>query len=188
MEGSTALLRGHFRLSSGLHSEGYVQCQRLFTDPSVGRRLAQLLAPALAPLSFAAVVAPALGGILWGYELASATATTSLFVERQDGVFALRRGQQLAAGTRVVIAEDVITTGKSVQEVIDLVRKLGAEPVAVATIIDRSPPGENPFSPLPTVSLLSIQLATYDPAQCPMCTAGQAMSTPGSRFNAGVTT
>ena len=123
LEDCGALLRGHFKLSSGLHSDSYVQCARLFEDPAATKLAAKLLKEKLLPRTLRpqAVVGPAMGGIIWGYQLAEQLNATSLFCERADGEFSFRRGFELKEGERVLVAEDVVTTGKSVKEAIDLV-------------------------------------------------------------------
>lgn len=186
LRGCGALLEGHFLLSSGLHSDRYCQCARLFEDPRRGAEAARALAPALAGLRADVVLAPALGGILWGYDLARELGVRSLFAERTDGrAFSLRRGFALAAGERVLLAEDVVTTGKSVDELAPLVAEAGARIVGVASVVDRSggayrAPGGAPFH-----YLARLDFQTWAPGDCPLCAAGSKPVKPGSRALAG---
>jgi len=182
-----ALLEGHFRLSSGLHSPQYLQCARVLMDPALATRLGADLAVALRDVEGAdhpgAVVAPALGGILVGHELARALGCRGLFTERQEGIMLLRRGFTLERDETVVVAEDVITTGGSTREVIDAVRTRGARVLAVACVVDRS--GGSADFGVPLRSLLALDIPTYPPATCPMCARGSKPEMPGSRAAAG---
>lgn len=180
LEESEALRTGRFVLSSGKHSNRYCQCARLFERPALGREVASCMAALLREHDVKAdvVVAPALGGVLWGYELAGAMQLRSVFVERKDGVFEMRRGFELQAGERVVLAEDVITTGKSVQEVVPLIEAAGAEVACYATIVDRSrgdfaPPG------IPVYGLVELDFEVWDASESPFG-AGD-VERPGSR-------
>jgi len=175
-----ALLEGHFLLTSGLHSPKYLQCALVLQDPARAERLARQLAATLAAERVACVVGPAIGGILVAYELARALGVRALFAERQDGRMTLRRGFALRPGERVVLAEDVVTTGGSLREVQDLVTAAGAEVVAVASLVDRTS-GRDPGFGLPLRSLLVIDVPTYDPADCPLCRQGLPAVKPGSR-------
>lgn len=173
-----ALLEGHFKLSSGLHSDRYVQCARLFVRPADGEALGRALA-SLAPAKPDAVVSPALGGILAGYETARALGLPFVFTERQDAVMTLRRGFSLQRGLKALIVEDVVTTGKSTLEVAAVLRAAKAEPVAVASIIDR---GCDPQAlGFPALSLLKLPLNAWPEDQCPLCSAGKPVTKPGSR-------
>lgn len=178
-----ALLEGHFRLSSGLHSAQYLQCARVLMEPALATRLGADLAAALRDVPEAdapgAVVAPALGGILVAHELARALGCRGLFTERQEGIMLLRRGFTLEPAETVVVAEDVITTGGSTREVIDAVRTRGARVVAVGCVVDRS--GGAADLGVPLRSLLSLDIPTYPPATCPMCARGSKPEMPGSR-------
>ena len=133
-----ALLTGHFVLTSGLHSPFYLQCARVLMDPARAGRLVAALAPRVAPTAPDLVVAPALGGIVLGYELGRQLGCRSIFVERVDGSFTLRRGFEIPPGSRIVVAEDVITTGLSTRECIACCIAAGGEVVAVACLVDRS--------------------------------------------------
>ena len=177
-----ALLRGHFRLSSGLHSDTYVQCARFLRRPELAAPAAaalagQILAAGLQP---DVVVGPAMGGVVIGYELARQLGVPGIFTERDaDGQMTLRRGFTIEPGEKVVIAEDVVTTGKSTLEVAKVLREMGAEVLAVASLIDRTGgKGELDF---PHFALLSVQAATFAPESCPLCAAGVPVVKPGSR-------
>ncbi len=179
---SDAIMEGHFRLSSGLHSDRYCQCARLFEDPGAAAQVARMAAERVHDLKIDVnvVIAPALGGILWGYELARALGVRSLFAERvETGVFALRRGFALGAGARVLLAEDVITTGKSVLELVPLVQASAGQVSGIASVVDRSAGGFDPG--VPWFSLVRLDFQTHDPATCPLCAAGQPVTKPGSR-------
>jgi orotate phosphoribosyltransferase len=190
LEEARALTHGHFRLSSGLHSPAYVQCARLTEDPRRARRAGEALAAALlerlggAPDS---VLAPAMGGLLIGHEVASALGVPFRFTERAaDGAMALRRGFALAAGERVVVVEDVVTTGRSTRETIELAEAGGARVIGVGALLDRSGGGEGaaPFT-VPFVSLAHLDLPTWRPEECPRCAAGEPVEKPGSRPEPG---
>ena len=177
-----ALLEGHFLLSSGLHSQRYLQCARVLMDPPVatrlGAQLAEMLRPVL-PGAPGAVVAPALGGVLVAHEVARALGCRGLFTERQDDGMTLRRGFALAPGEPVVVVEDVITTGGSTREVIDAVVARGARVVAVGSLVDRS--GGRADLGVPRRSLLTLEVPTWEAALCPLCAQGGTPEKPGSR-------
>jgi orotate phosphoribosyltransferase len=178
-----ALLEGHFRLTSGLHSPVYLQCARLLMDPARATRvcgaLKLKLARVLPDLRVDLTVAPAIGGIVFGYELARQLGVQSQFVERVEGRFALRRGFGIEPGTRVLIAEDVVTTGLSVREAIDCVRAHGAEVVAAACVIDRS--AGHAQLDVPLVALAEVELPTYRADEIPPDLATKPVVKPGSR-------
>lgn len=178
-----ALLEGHFLLSSGLHSPRYLQCARVLMDPLLATRLGAALAAALRePLQGAAptaVVAPALGGVFVAHEVARALACRALFTERQEGAMALRRGFALEPGEGVVVVEDVITTGGSTREVMDVARAHGARVLAVGSLVDRS--GGSVELGVPRRSLLTLDVPTWPAADCPLCAQGSAPVKPGSR-------
>jgi orotate phosphoribosyltransferase len=178
---SGALLEGHFLLSSGLHSPRYLQCARVLMDPARATLLGAELAAALRPLLHenpAAVVAPALGGVLVAHEVARGFGCRGLFTERQQGGMALRRGFALAAGEPVVVVEDVITTGGSTGEVIAAVEACGARVLAVGSLVDRS---AGVLLGVPRASLLSIEVPTWSADKCPLCAQGGQPEKPGSR-------
>ncbi len=174
-----ALERGHFLLSSGRHSAGYVQCARLLELPGRARLVGEALAERLAPARPESVLSPALGGLLIGHEVAAALDLPFRFVERAGAEMALRRGFALRAGERVAIVEDVVTTGRSTGEAIAVAERHGALPVAVGAIIDRSR-GKGGFA-APFSALLVLDLEDYDAADCPLCRAGTEPVKPGSR-------
>jgi orotate phosphoribosyltransferase len=177
-----ALLEGHFLLSSGLHSQRYLQCARVLMDPPVATRLGAQLAEMLRPVlsgTPGAVVAPALGGVLVAHEVARALGCRGLFTERQAGGMTLRRGFALAPGESVVVVEDVITTGGSTREVIDAVAARSARAVAVGSLVDRS--GGKADLGVPRRSLLTLEVPTWEAARCPLCAQGGTPEKPGSR-------
>lgn len=177
-----ALLSGHFRLSSGLHSDTYVQCARFLRRPDLAGPAAAALAVQLeaASLEPDVVVGPAMGGVVIGYELARQLRVPGIFTERDaDGQMTLRRGFTIEPGEKVVIAEDVVTTGKSTLEVAKVLRAMGAEVLAVASLIDRT--GGKGGLDFPHFALLSVQAATFAPESCPLCAAGVPVVKPGSR-------
>ena len=174
-----ALLEGHFRLTSGLHSPGYLQSALVLQYPVEAEALGSALAELVNELRAQAVVSPALGGIVIGQELGRALGIRALFAERQDGKLTLRRGFTLAPGERVLVVEDVLTTGGSIRETIDVARAAGAQVVAAAAIIDRS--GGEQRLDVPFHVLATVQLPTYQPETCPLCLAGLPVVKPGSR-------
>lgn len=176
---SGALLEGHFRLTSGLHSPGYLQCALVLQDPGRAARLGSAIADIVRPLRITAVLSPALGGIVIGHEVARALGVRAIFAERQDGRLQLRRGFSLDASDRVLVVEDVVTTGGSTRETLDVARATGAATVGAAAIVDRS--GTEPNLGVPFHALLQIALPTYEPAACPLCAQGTSVVKPGSR-------
>ena len=179
-EETGALLTGHFRLSSGLHSDRYLQCARLLMWPERAERAGQELGTKLAEFSPAAVISPALGGVVIGHETARALKLPAMFVERKDGLFALRRGFSLEPGQPIVVVEDVFTTGKSTREAVAAVESAGGRVVAVASIVDRGVP-KDAFS-VPSRSLLSLSVPSWPEPECPLCARGVTIEAPGSRF------
>lgn len=184
---SGALLEGHFQLSSGLHSPQYMQCALLLAQPGQAERLGEALAGLLAPRPAheAApprpdlVVSPALGGLIIGHEVARALGVRAYFAERESGAMTLRRGFALKPGERVAVVEDVVTTGKSTREVMDLVRAGGAEVVAGLCIVDRT--GGSHDLGVPLKSLLQMKLPAFSAGECPQCRQGLSVVKPGSR-------
>ena len=177
-----ALLSGHFRLSSGLHSDTYVQCARFLRRPDLAGPAAAALAVQLeaAGLKPDVVVGPAMGGVVIGYELARQLRVPGIFTERDaEGQMVLRRGFTIEPGEKVIIAEDVVTTGKSTLEVAKVLREMGAEVLAVASLIDRT--GGKGGLDFPHFALLQVQAATFAPESCPLCAAGVPVVKPGSR-------
>ena len=174
-----ALQEGHFLLSSGLHSSGYLQSALVLQHSDKAEALGIAIAEKVKDLSPRVVLAPALGGIIIGHEVGRALGIRTVFTERQDGVLVLRRGFHLSVGEAVVVVEDVITTGGSTRETIELAQASGANVVGAAAIINRSSSDLNlgvPFSALGVVSL-----PTYQPNVCPQCIAGTPAVKPGSR-------
>jgi orotate phosphoribosyltransferase len=179
LEATGAVRRGHFRLSSGLHSPVYVQCALVLQHPEHALRLASLLASEYRHAPPEAVASPALGGIVWGHELARQLGARAVFVERgADGRFALRRFE-LKRGEKVLVAEDVITTGGSTLETISVVRAAGGEVIGVAAIVDRSS-GRVQLG-VPLRALLTQNMEAYLADACPLCREGRAIEKPGSR-------
>ncbi|HZI66486.1 MAG TPA: orotate phosphoribosyltransferase [Thermoanaerobaculia bacterium] len=174
-----AYLTGHFRLSSGLHSDRYLQCARLLMWPERAGEAGRALAAKLAPFSPQAVVSPAIGGIVIGHEVARALGVRGLFAERKDGAFTLRRGFALSPGERVAVVEDVFTTGGSTRKVCAAVRAAGGAVVAVGSIVDRGLP-QGAF-PVPSFSVLSLDVPAWPETECPLCARGVAFDVPGSR-------
>jgi len=181
-EQTGAYLKGHFRLSSGLHSRNYLQSALVLQHPAYAEVLGKELAAHLATLSDTGVdlvISPALGGLIIGHEVARALHKRFLFTERETGVMTLRRGFRLNPGERAAIVEDVITTGGSPREVIEVVRAAGAIPVAAGSIIDRS--GGAVELGIPRVSLVTLTVEAWEPGNCPLCLAGEPVTKPGSR-------
>ena len=177
-----ALLTGHFRLSSGLHSPSYVQCARLLELPRNAKAIGEALAGRIAARSAHHIVAPALGGVVIGYTVAEALGIPMVFTERKDGDMMLRRGFRLEPGEPVVIVEDVVTTGKSTRETAAVVQSFGARVVGYASILNRSGVA-NPFD-RPYDALLALSLQTYREEECPLCVSGIPLDAPGSRHSA----
>jgi len=176
---NSALLEGHFILSSGLHSDRYIQCALVLQHPRVAEQLGSELAAKLRDLGASVVAAPALGGILVAHEVARALGVRAIFTERQDGAMTLRRGFSLAAGEPTLVVEDVLTTGLSTRETIQCVEQAGAKVVGAGALIDRS--GGTADLGLPRAALLSLQIQNYNPADCPLCKSGSPAVKPGSR-------
>jgi len=178
-ESCGALRRGHFRLSSGLHSSAYVQCALLLEAPERASAMGAALGERLRQHGVQSVLSPALGGVIIGHETASALGVPFRFCERENGAMALRRGFALRAGERVAVVEDVVTTGKSTRETVELAERAGAEVVAIGSILDRSS-GLHGFA-VPYEALAALDLPTYSEAACPLCAAGGVAEKPGSR-------
>ena len=179
-----AYLQGHFRLTSGLHSAEYLQCALVLQHPAAAERLGRMLAEELrqyAPAGVKLVAAPALGGLIIGHEVARALGARFLFTERNADtkVMALRRGFTVSPGETAVVVEDVITTGGSTQDVIEVLTAAGAKVLAAGSIIDRS--GGHASVGVPRVALATLQVAAHYPEQCPMCALGIPVVKPGSR-------
>lgn len=173
------ILHGHFLLTSGRHSDTYMQCAKLFADPKESEMLCGELAERLKEFKPDVVVSPAVGGIIMGYEVARKLGVKNLFAERADGKMTLRRGFKLDKGQRVIVVEDVVTTGGSVKEVVELCREAGCDVAAVASIVDRSN-GKVEFG-VPYRALLTMEVKSYEVSDCPLCKDGNAPYKPGSR-------
>lgn len=178
---SGALLEGHFRLSSGLHSDAYLQCALVLQHPRHAESLGAALGAALraARLDPEVVMSPALGGIVIGQEVARALGVRAIFAERQDGVLTLRRGFAIETGERVVVIEDVVTTGGSTRETMDVAGSAGGIIVGAGAIIDRS--GGTTSLDVPFRSLASLAVPAYSADECPLCRRGVPIVKPGSR-------
>ena len=174
-----ALLEGHFRLTSGLHSPGYLQCALVLQHPREAEACGAGIADRVRALGATVVLSPALGGIVIGHEAARALGVRAVFAERQDGALTLRRGFSLNATDRVLVVEDVVTTGGSTRETIEVARAAGARVVGAAAIIDRS--GGSQKLDVPFHALATVSLPTYQPEACPLCARGEPVVKPGSR-------
>jgi orotate phosphoribosyltransferase len=180
---SGALLEGHFRLTSGLHSPGYLQCALVLQHPPQAEALGAALANQTRDLRATAVLSPALGGVIIGHEVARALGVRAMFAERQDGALTLRRGFMLGEADRVLVVEDVMTTGGSTRETMQVARAAGAQVVGAASIVDRGAATVSRETELgvPFAALLRIDLPTYEPDTCPLCAQGLPVVKPGSR-------
>ena len=175
-----AILKGHFKLTSGRHSDTYMQSAKLFIDTKQSEIVCKALAEKLAGEKIDLVVSPAIGGILMGYEVARQLGVPNIFAERENGEMTLRRGFSIEKGTKVVVVEDVVTTGGSVKEVVKLMQSMGAEVVAVASLVDRSN-GNVDFG-VKYVNLISMEVVSYEADECPLCKEGKIeLIKPGSR-------
>jgi len=180
-----ALLEGHFILSSGLRSPKYLQCARVLMDPARAERLAQALAAKIPPElreRIEAVVSPAMGGVIIGHEMGRALGTPAMFLERPQGIFELRRGFRIDSGAKVLMVEDVVTTGLSSREAIEAVRQAGGDVVAEAALVDRSS-GKADLG-VPFVPLIRIDVPTYKADALPPEIASIPAIKPGSRAEA----
>jgi len=177
---SGALMKGHFRLTSGLHSDEYCQCAKVLEHPEIASELGRMLADRFRDESIDIVVSPAIGGIVIGYEVARALGVRAIWAERDGGNMTLKRGFRLTPGERALIIEDVVTTGGSVKEVAGVVAEAGAEIVGFGFIMDRS---REPMNlPARTEALLEgRKMKTYQPDDCPLCSDGIPVEKPGSR-------
>jgi orotate phosphoribosyltransferase len=174
-----ALLEGHFILSSGLHSDRYIQCALVLQHPRIAEQLGAELAARLKHLGARVVAAPALGGVIVAHEVARALGLRAIFTERQNGVMTLRRGFHLEPGEPTLVVEDVITTGGSTRETITCIEQAGGKVVGAGSLVDRS--GGAADLGLPKASLLTVTVKNYDPKDCPLCKSGSPAVKPGSR-------
>ncbi len=178
LERSGAVLSGHFVLTSGRHSDRYVQCSRVLEDPELTTRLARELRARIGDRQIDLVAAPAVGGIILGFAVAQALGVNFIFSEREQGNMTFRRSFRVPPGARVLVVEDVVTTGGSVAEVIDLVRRAGGSVPLVVSLIDRGGPKAFDTELLP---LLRLEVESWEPAECSLCAAGTPVTAPGSR-------
>jgi orotate phosphoribosyltransferase len=183
---SGALLEGHFRLSSGLHSPGYLQCALVLQHPKHAEAFGRAIADRTRDLRPSLVLSPALGGVVIGHEVGRALGVRAIFAERQDGTLALRRGFVIGETDRVLVIEDVLTTGGSTRETMQVAKAAGGQIVGAASVVDRSGPSTGSGRAandlgVPYVALLEIALPTHEPDQCPLCAQGLPVVKPGSR-------
>lgn len=180
LEGTGALKKGHFKLSSGRHSDTYIQCSKLLEDPrtavEVGRALAAKVGD-MGPIDL--VFCPALGAVLIGFTTALALDVPIIFAERVEGEMTLRRGFEIEPGSRVLLVEDVITTGGSIMELARLVEETGAQVAGIACIVDRGGAADHRY---PVISLLELDVVSHPPEECPLCARGMPFDSPGSRY------
>ena len=188
-EAAEAILRGHFILSSGLHSDTYLQCARVLMQPERASRLCNALAEKvraqLGKDAIDMVVAPAMGGVVVGYEMGRQLGVESIFCERENGAFTLRRGFSITEGARILLVEDVVTTGKSSLETVECIKQYGGTVVAEASLIDRS--NGTHGLPFPLISLLTLDVKTYQPDALPEHLQSIPAVKPGSRWLQGKT-
>ena len=177
LEKTEGVLRGHFCLTSGLHSDIYFQCAKLYQYPEYTEKIAKYIVESLKGVEFDTIVSPAIGAVIIGYEVAKQAGKRNLFVERNNGTMQLRRGYTLKKGERVVIIEDVITTARTINETIEAIKEFEPDIVAVGCIVDRTC-GKTGLN---IKSVLQIEPVTYEPENCPLCKAGIPIVKPGSR-------
>ncbi len=180
---SGALLSGHFLLASGKHSDTYLQCAKVLQYPNFAEEVSKALAERVSDLKVDTVCGPALGGVVIGYELARQLKAKAIFTERKNGMMMLRRGFTIEPGERIIVAEDVVTTGGSIKEVIEILTSLGAEVVALTAIVDR---GGGDSLGARFESLLQISPPTWEANRCPLCEAGEAVIKPGGALRKGL--
>lgn len=179
LEEFDGLLRGHFCLTSGLHSDTYFQCAKLYQHPHAVEELGKKLAEKLADIEFDTIISPAIGAIIIGYETAKQAKKKFLFVERKEGSLQLRRDYKLRKGEKVIILEDVITTARTIHETVDAIKDFEPEIVGIACLVDRTA-GRSKLD-YEIKSLLQVEPVTYEPDNCPLCQNGIPLVKPGSR-------
>lgn len=179
LEETGALLQGHFLLSSGKHSDGYVQCAKLLMYPDKAEASLKPVVDKVKDLDIDVVVGPAMGGIVVSYEVARQLGKPSMFTERENDIMTLRRGFTLEEGAKVLITEDVVTTGKSSLEAIKALEKYNVEIVGIACLVNRS--YKNQIEDYPLFASVDLDIKSYDPEDCPLCKEGQELIKPGSR-------
>lgn len=177
MRQTGVMLEGHFLLTSGRHSDKYMQCAKLFQYPDISEKFSKELAARFKNVDL--VAGPAIGGIILAYEVARQMRVPDIFAERENGQMTLRRGFSIPEGANVLVVEDVVTTGGSVKEVVELVRRHGAKVAGVGSIVDRSN-GAVDFG-VPFEAVLSMEVVSYEPEDCPLCKQGIPAIKPGSR-------
>ena len=175
---TSAIMEGHFLLTSGLHSPRYVEKFNVLQKPVYTERLCRAMAEKFKDANIETVVGPVTGGILLAHETGKALGTRAIFTERENGKMTFRRGFTIHEGERVLIVEDIVTTGGSIREVIDVVKEHGGIPVAVSMLVDRSG-GKATFGDVPSTALLHMDVQTYKPEECPLCKAGIPMTKRG---------
>jgi orotate phosphoribosyltransferase len=182
-EQTGAYLKGHFRLTSGLHSPEYLQCALVLRYPShagtLGSQLAGRIRALMGDKKVDLVVSPAMGGIIIGHEVGRAFGVPAIFTERENGTMTLRRGFHVEPGSNVIVVEDVVTTGGSTREVVDVLRAAGANVLAAGSIIDRS--GGAADVGVPRAALSTMKVTAWKPEECPLCAQGNPVVKPGSR-------
>lgn len=178
----SALLEGHFKLSSGLHSDTYLQCALVLQEPATAERLCRELATRWEGAAIDVVVGPALGAVVMAHEMARALGVRGIFMERREGELTLRRGFTVSPQETVLVVEDVVTTGGSAAEILRKLEPVGCTVAGVSSLVNRS--GSNPFATR-FESLLEITPKTWQPARCPLCAEGRPLETPGSRQTIG---
>ncbi|QIB27528.1 orotate phosphoribosyltransferase [Caloranaerobacter azorensis] len=176
-----ALLEGHFLLSSGKHSDRYVQCAKVLRYPDFAEKVLKVVVDKVKDLKIDKVVGPAMGGVIVSYEMGRQLGKEAIFTERRDGVMQIRRGFKINKGDKILITEDVVTTGKSSLEVKDVIEKFGGEVIGIACIVDRR--ADNVDLGLPVFSAIKLDIKTYDKEDCPLCKKGLPIEKPGSREN-----
>ena len=180
MKSCEAFLEGHFLLSSGRHSGGYCQCAKLLRFPALSEEVLSTVTEQVKNLPITKVCGPAMGGVIVSYELARQLGVESIFTERKDGEMQLRRGFTVGKGDKILIAEDVITTGKSTMETVKALEDMGAEVVGAACIADRR--ADDCDFALPVYAALKLSIDSYEPDDCPICKEGKLkLEKPGSR-------
>ena len=175
---TSAIMEGHFLLTSGLHSPRYVEKFNVLQKPVYTEKLCRAMAEKFKDANIETVVGPVTGGILLAHETGKALGTRAIFTERENGKMTFRRGFTLHEGERVLIVEDIVTTGGSIREVIDVVKEHGGIPVAVSMLVDRSG-GKATFGDVPSTALLHMDVQTYQPDDCPLCKQGIPMTKRG---------
>ncbi len=176
---TNAIMTGHFKLTSGLHSPHYVEKFNVLQHPKYTEKLCQAMAENFKDAKIETVVGPVTGGIILAHETGKALGARAIFTERVDGKMTFRRGFTLHEGERVLIVEDIVTTGGSIREVIDVVKNFGGVPVAVSMLVDRSG-GKVNFGDVPSYALLHMNVETYEPENCPLCAKNIPLTKRGS--------